>query len=140
MYYFRNQSLNYEVIPAYAKFLKSKGISAVLVNGTSGEGTSMTTSERKKVTEVWSEICKKESILLMVQISGCGFADAIELANHAAGLNVDGVLCLPELYFKPKTSAKLVEYIKRIAKHCEKIPVYYYHIPMFTTVDGISSF
>lgn len=132
----RNQTLNCEVIPAYAKLLKKNGIRAVLVNGTSGEATSLTTSERKKVTEAWSVVCKNEDILLMVQISGCGFADAIELAIHAASLEVDGVLCLPELYFKPKTSSKLVEYIKEIAKHCEKLPVYYYHIPMFTNVEG----
>lgn len=50
-------------------------------------------------------------------------------------LKVDAVLCLPELYFKPKTVEKLVEYLKDIAVHCADIPLYYYHIPKLTNVD-----
>lgn len=130
-----NHQVNYEVVEAYAGLLKSKEISAVLVNGTSGEGMLMSVSERKKVTEKWQEACNKHGILMMVQISGCPFVDAVELAKHAASLKVDGVLCLPELYFKPKTVAKLVSYIKDISVHCPDIPLYYYHIPMFTQVD-----
>lgn len=127
--------INYDLIEPYAEFLKSKGISAILVNGTSGEGMLLTVEERKKVTQKWFDVCKKLEVLLMVQISGCPFADAVELAQHAAKLNVDGVLCLPELYFKPKTVEKLVQYLKDIAVHCPKVPIYYYHIPMFTALD-----
>lgn len=127
--------VNYEMIEPYARLLKSKGLSAFLVNGTTGEGMSMSVSERKKTAEKWHEVCRKLDVLLMVQISGCPFADAVELARHAALLNVDGVLCLPELYTKPKTVEKLVQYLKDIAVHCPKIPLYYYHIPILTSVD-----
>lgn len=130
-----NHQVNYEVIEAYASLLKSKGISAVLINGTSGEGMLMSVDERKKVTEKWIKACKKHEILTMVQIAGCPFVDTVELAKHANNLKVDGVLCLPELYFKPKTIAKLVSYVKDISVHCPDIPLYYYHIPMFTQVD-----
>lgn len=128
-------SINYGLIEDYARFLKNEGISAFLVNGTSGEGMSLSVDERKKVTEKWMEACKKLDILMMVQISGCPFSDVVELAKHAALLNVDGILCLPELYFKPKTVPQLVGYMKDISKNCEKIPLYYYHIPMFTQVE-----
>lgn len=131
----QHNEVNYLLIDPYAKLLKSKGISAILVNGTSGEGTSLSVQERKKVTEVWAESCHKHDIAMMVQISGCPFVDAVNLAQHAAALKVDGVLCLPELYFKPKTPEKLVSYLKEIALHCPNIPLYYYHIPMFTQVD-----
>lgn len=134
-YYTANNEINYDVIESYANLLKSKGINAILVNGTSGEGMLLKAEERKKVTEKWSEVCKKFDILLMVQISGCPFADAIELAKHSAELEVDGILCLPELYFKPKTIQKLVQFLKDISVYCPKIPLYYYHIPMFTQVD-----
>ena len=130
-----DSSINYEIIEKYAGMLKVNGISAFLVNGTSGEGMSLSVDERKKVTEKWMEVCKKFDILVMVQISGCTFSDVVELAKHAASLNVDGILCLPELYFKPKTVSQLVGYMKDISKYCEKIPLYYYHIPQFTQVD-----
>uniref|UniRef100_A0A1B0CHZ3 N-acetylneuraminate lyase n=1 Tax=Lutzomyia longipalpis TaxID=7200 RepID=A0A1B0CHZ3_LUTLO len=42
-----SQSVNYEVIDPYAKWLKDKGIKAVLVNGTSGEGMSLNVAERR---------------------------------------------------------------------------------------------
>lgn len=129
-----NNEVNYDIAD-YAKFLKSKKISAILINGTSGEGMNLSVIERKKLTEKWQEACKKNDILMMVQISGCPYVDAVELAKHANDLKVDGVLCLPELYFKPKTVTKLVNYIKDLSLHCPDIPLYYYHIPMFTQVD-----
>lgn len=128
-------NINYDLIEPYAKLLKSKGISAILINGTSGEGMLLTVEERKKVTLKWFEVCKKFDILLMTQISGCPFADAVELAKQAASLKVDGVLCLPELYFKPKTIERLVDYMRDISVHCPDVPLYYYHIPMFTQLD-----
>lgn len=131
----KNNEIAYDQIAPYAEFLKLKGISAILVNGTSGEGMLLTLIERKKVTEKWAEVCKMYGILLMVQIAGCSFADVIDLAQHAEGLGVDGILCLPELYFKPKTVEKLVDYMREIAAYCPKTPLYYYHIPMFTQVD-----
>lgn len=133
--------INYEIIPKYIEFLKSMNIRAVLVNGTSGEAMSLSVVERKRVTEKFFEACKHFDMLIMVQISGCSFADVIELARHAEQLGVHGVLCLPELYFKPKTVIQLVEYIKNIAFYCPNTSIYYYHIPMFTQVDlSMSSF
>lgn len=127
--------VNYDMIEPYAELLKSKGLSAFLVNGTSGEGMTMSVVERKKALECWHKACKKLDVILMVQVAGCPFADTVELAKHAASLNVDGILCLPELYFKPKTIQKLVQYLKDISVHCSDIPLYYYHIPIYTQVD-----
>lgn len=134
-YHGESQEVNYEIVDPYAKFLKSKGVNAVLVNGTSGEGMLMTVEERKKVTEAWSAACAKYELVLMVQIGGAPYPDVVDLAKHAEGLGVDGVLCLPELYFKPKTPEKLTEYLKNVASHCPKTPFFYYHIPMFTDVN-----
>ncbi|XP_070507405.1 N-acetylneuraminate lyase B-like [Chironomus tepperi] len=130
-----NNDVNLEIIEEYARVLKDSGISAVLVNGTSGEGMSMNVNERKLVTEKWHQVCQKLEIVLMVQISGCCFRDIIDLAKQAENLKVDGVLCLPELYFKPKDIQSLVNYLKKISIYCPSIPLYYYHIPMFTNVD-----
>lgn len=122
-------------IEPYAKFLKSRAVDAVLINSTAGEGMSLNVEERKKVAEKWSEVCKQLDLILMVHISGCSYPDVVELAKHAAKLNVDAVLCLPELYFKPKTVEKLVQYLKDISVYCPNIPLYYYHIPIFSDVD-----
>lgn len=130
----KNQ-VNLERIEPFAKLLKSKGVNAVLVNGTSGEAMQMSTSERMKIAEKWREVCKKEDMIMMVQVGGCSFIDVMELTKHASSLEVDGILSLPELYFKPKSVAKAVEYFNEISNNCKQIPLYYYHIPVFSNVD-----
>jgi N-acetylneuraminate lyase len=130
----KNQ-VNLDRIEPFAKLLKSKEVNAVLVNGTSGEAMQMSRDERMRVAEKWSEVCKKEDMIMMVQVGGCSFIDAMEHTKHAASLGVDGILSLPELYFKPKSTKKAVEYLNEISSNCSNIPLFYYHIPVFSQVD-----
>lgn len=107
----------------------------VLVNGTSGEGSCLRLDERKRLAEVWSAACKKYDVTLMLQIGGCDILSVFELAKHAEKIGVDCVLCLPDLFFKPKIEEDLVSYLKSIASHCPTRPLYYYHIPRMSGVD-----
>ncbi|XP_011496315.1 PREDICTED: N-acetylneuraminate lyase-like isoform X2 [Ceratosolen solmsi marchali] len=131
----KNQSLNLSVIPSYAKFLKSKNINGILVNGTTGEGTSLTIDERKKVTEAWATIVKETNQYLMVQIGGASIRDVKELAEHAESLGVNSILCLPELYFKPNTVDDLIEYLRLIGESAPKTPLLYYDFPKASMVN-----
>lgn len=117
----------------YAKYLSDKGIKGILVNGTTGEGTSMSVAERKKTVETWVSHLQNQH--LMVQIGGAPLPDVIELAKHAESVKADSILCLPELYFKPQTPAQLIEYLKTISEAAPNTPLLYYHIPMFTNVN-----
>lgn len=47
---------------------------------------------------------------------------------------MDALLCLPELYFKPRNIQELVNYLKSIAVHVPEMPIFYYHIPMLTNL------
>lgn len=127
--------MNYDVIDKYAKYLKSNQIHGALVNGTTGEGMTMSKDERKKMAETWRAACSKHSLTFMIQIGGAPIADVIDLANHAEEIGADAVLCLPELYFKPQTEEQLVKYVSRIAEFCPKTPFLYYHIPRNTKTD-----
>lgn len=62
-----DECVDYSIIETYAKLLKSKGIHAVLVNGTTGEGVSLSVDERKKITLKWSQVCKTLDMALMVR-------------------------------------------------------------------------
>ncbi|XP_011881215.1 PREDICTED: N-acetylneuraminate lyase-like isoform X2 [Vollenhovia emeryi] len=128
-------SLNLNIIPQYATYLAKKGIKGILVNGTSGEGTSMSIAERKLVTEAWVKATKETKQHLMVQVGGAPLPDVIELVKHASKLNVDSMLCLPELYFKPATPEQLIEYLEIVGKAAPETPLLYYHIPMMTGVN-----
>lgn len=136
---FRKRTVNYDVIDKYAAWLKQKGVTAVLVNGTTGEGTTMKMDERMRTAEEWLKACRKHQMLCMVQIGGTAVAEVYELAAHAERLAVDAVLCLPDLFFKPMVEEDLVHYMKEVAQYCPSRPLFYYHIPMFTGVQGNGS-
>lgn len=91
------------MIPKYADYIKGKGIEAVLgkgslifhqniailnsftykspdlVNGTTGEGMSMSVQERKSVAEKWFSETRRLNITMMVQVGGTTSADVFEL-------------------------------------------------------------
>ncbi|XP_029039289.2 N-acetylneuraminate lyase-like [Osmia bicornis bicornis] len=129
------KSLNLSIIPQYASYLASKKITGVLINGTTGEGTSLNLNERKLVAEAWANAVKATKQHLMIQVGGAPFPDVLELAKHAESIKADSILCLPELYFKPTTSEQLTEYLKLVGSAAPNTPLLYYHIPMFTNVN-----
>uniref|UniRef100_A0A023F7H9 N-acetylneuraminate lyase n=1 Tax=Triatoma infestans TaxID=30076 RepID=A0A023F7H9_TRIIF len=127
--------VNYSIIPQYANYLEKHGVQGILVNGTVGEGVSQNVKERKLVTEEWVKAIENTKQSLMVQIGGASLTDIIGMAKHAEKLKVDALLCLPELFFKPKTSRELTDYLKLISKAAPETPLLYYHIPSFTDVN-----
>ena len=52
-----------------------------LVNGSTGEGTSLTIEERKKVTEIWAGAVKETKQHLMIQVGGASLKDVKELVS-----------------------------------------------------------
>ncbi|XP_012148358.2 N-acetylneuraminate lyase-like [Megachile rotundata] len=129
------RSLNLSIIPQYANYLASKKVTGILVNGTTGEGPSLSLTERKMVAEAWANAVKTTKQHLMIQVGGAPLPDVLELAKHAESIKADSILCLPELYFKPSTSTQLAEYLKLVGSAAPNTPLLYYHIPMFTNVN-----
>ncbi|XP_068211259.1 N-acetylneuraminate lyase-like isoform X2 [Palaemon carinicauda] len=127
-------SLNLDVIPTYAKHLRKHGIKAVWVNGTAGEGMSMTVSERKQIAEAWMK-CRDDISTVIVQCEAGCFKNTTELIKHAVSIGVEGVALLPNLFDKPKTTDDLVDYMEEASKVCPNTPLFYYHIPMKTCVE-----
>lgn len=62
--------------------------------------------------------------------------NVLELAKHAEQFNVNSLLCLPDLNFKPKTSEELTEYLKIVADSAPKTPLLYCHD---SSSDGVNS-
>ncbi|KAI5723343.1 hypothetical protein M8J76_004616 [Diaphorina citri] len=130
----KEYELNVSIVPQYAEYLSRHKVKQVLVNGTTGEGVSMTTAERKLNLEAWMTEAKTHGFTVMVQIGGTCFQEVVELAKHAESLNVHAVLCLPELFFTPASVEDLVDYLRDVGEAAPATPLFYYHIPMFTRV------
>ncbi|XP_076060106.1 N-acetylneuraminate lyase-like [Oratosquilla oratoria] len=130
----KDGSLNLGQIKDYALRLSSNKVKGVFVNGTSGEGMSLTLQERKEVAEAWAR--HKDLIpTIIIQVGGGCLKDTQELAAHAEKLGVSGIASLPNLYDKPRDLTDLVDYCAMVANAAPKTPFFYYHIPMKTGVQ-----
>ena len=90
-------SINEEEFRVYLRWIKTfygKGIEGLVCNGHTGEITSLTQAERKRVVEICAEECGD----CMTIISGVNCehtAGAIEMAAEAKAAGADGILLMP---------------------------------------------
>ncbi|MHA1820485.1 MAG: dihydrodipicolinate synthase family protein [Promethearchaeota archaeon] len=126
--------INYEIIPQYCEMLYKNGVAGVFVNGTTGEGLSLTLEERKKTAEKWVDSAPSD-FKVLIHIGNLSIKNTQRLAKHAAEIGAFGVGSLPSLYFKPGTVEELARNIKKEASFCSELPYYYYHIPSLSGVN-----
>lgn len=127
--------LNLKIIPDYVEHLAANGIEYIFVNGTTGEGPSLTVEERKTLVEVWVQASKGALKGVMVHVGGGNAKESCDLAKHAQACGAVGTSAASSTYFKPTSVKSLVEYCKMIADGAPSLPFYYYHIPGITGVD-----
>jgi len=129
-----NGDVDTEIIPHYAKDLKSKGLAGIFVSGSSGEGVLLTTEERKIITEAWAPYASDE-FKFIVHVGSTSYKDSQELAAHAQNNGAWAISSMGPTFLQPKTIEDLVEFCRQIASSAPEIPFYYYHIPIRTLVD-----
>src|ERR687897_2565488 len=98
--------------------------------GTTGEATSFSLEERKRVMEAY----KSAGLPLdrmMVGTGAAAVADAVALTRYAAELGFAGALVLPPFYYKGVPDDGLVAYVESIVQSTAQkpIPIYLYHFP-----------
>jgi 4-hydroxy-tetrahydrodipicolinate synthase len=115
---------------ALARFLLANGCDGLNVLGTTGEATSFSLEQRKRVMTAY-----RDSGLpldrLMVGTGAASVADAVALTRHAAELGFAGALLLPPFYYKGVPDDGLVAYVETIvqATAAKPIAIYLYHFP-----------
>ncbi|MGZ3296543.1 MAG: dihydrodipicolinate synthase family protein [Xanthobacteraceae bacterium] len=115
---------------ALARFLLANGCDGLNVLGTTGEATSFSLEQRKRVMSAYSEAGLPLD-RLMVGTGAASVADAVALTRHAAELGFAGALLLPPFYYKGVPDDGLVAYVEIIvrATAAKPIPIYLYHFP-----------
>src|SRR5712675_2726263 len=105
-----------------ARFLLANGCDGLNVLGTTGEATSFSLEQRKRVITAY-----RDSGLpldrLMVGTGAAAVADAVALTRHAAELGFAAALVLPPFYYKGVPDDGLVAYIDTIVKATAQKPV-----------------
>ncbi len=108
--------------------LISRGVSGLYVCGSTGEGISLTTAERKAVAEE-SIRCAAKRVPVLVQVGHNSLKEAAELAAHAASSGASAISATCPSYFKIGSCKVLVESMKVVADGAPNLPFYYYHVP-----------
>ena len=115
---------------AFARFLLDNGCDGLNVLGTTGEATSFSLDQRKRVMSAYAASGLPLD-RMMVGTGAAALADAIALTKHAAELGFAGALVLPPFYYKGVPDDGLVAYIEAIVNATAErpIPIYLYHFP-----------
>jgi N-acetylneuraminate lyase len=128
-------SLHLELIPSYYAFLKNNGVRGAFTCGSTGEGVSLTATEKMKVAEAWAACAKDDPEFTLMQLLGGNcIEEARELAAHASEIGFDAVSFTSPSYFKPASVQVLAEICTQVAISVPELPFYYYHIPVLTGV------
>jgi N-acetylneuraminate lyase len=127
-------NLNLKVIEKYADHLISARIAGVFICGTTGEGISMTKTERMLVLEEWIR-CAGKKLKVISHVGGNCIEECKELASHAEKTGAYAVSAFAPSFFKPSNAQNLIEFLEKIAASAPTLPFYYYNIPGFTGVN-----
>ena len=120
---------------ALAKFLLENGCDGLNVLGTTGEATSFSSEQRRRMMTAYREAGLPME-RLMVGTGAAAASDAVALTRHAAELGFAGALVLPPFYYKGVADDGLLAYLDAIVTSTEDrpIPIYLYHFPALSGV------
>ncbi|XP_064520167.1 ATP-dependent RNA helicase A isoform X5 [Pseudopipra pipra] len=127
--------INLPVIRQYVDYLVNKQtVKNVFVNGTTGEGLSLSIQERKQLAEEW--VCQGKDKLdhVIIHVGALSLPESQELARHAAAIGAGGIAVIAPFFFKPTNKDELVSLLQKVTCEAPDVPFYYYHIPPLTGV------
>lgn len=108
-------------------FLIDKGVNGLYLTGSTGEGFTMTSEERKKVVEIVMDETAGR-VPIVVHVGAIGTKISIDLAKHAESVGADGISSVPPFYWKFNEN-QIIKYYEDIANSCS-IPMIVYNVPL----------
>ena len=121
-------------VPAMVEYYLSQGVQGLYVCGSTGEGPSLSSSERRELAEAFLGAAR-DKMTVIVQVGHNSVTEARLLANHAEAHGADAISASCPSYFGVESLAMLVETSAYVAAGAPKTPFYYYHIPSLTGVN-----
>ena len=129
---FKDGQVDYPALKKLIDWQIEEGIDALVICGTTGEGSTMTDAEHKEVLRFSLEVAAGR----VPMIAGTGSNDtayAIQMTRHACEMGYDGMLVVTP-YYNKATQNGLVAHYTAIAEASTK-PVIVYNVPGRTGVS-----
>ncbi|HET6574556.1 MAG TPA: dihydrodipicolinate synthase family protein [Fimbriiglobus sp.] len=127
-------SLNSDAIDRQVDHLARSGVDGAFICGTTGEGMSLTNTERRTVAERWIKAAAGR-FPVIVHVGHACVKDVQELATHAEGVGSDAIAAVPPFYHKPASVAEVARFLGAVARSAPRTALYYYDIPGMTGVS-----
>ncbi len=129
-------NLNTGLIPVYYKFLEKNGVTAVFINGSTGEGASLSQREKELNASAWAGCMKNGGKMRVINlVGGTSYTECIENAIFSLEAGISAAALVAPYYFKPAGAGQLAEFVARVGESVPGMPVYFYHIPVLTGVN-----
>lgn len=129
---FTEAGVNFEEFRKMIEFQISEGVDSIIVCGTTGESSTMTTEEKKETIKFAIDVAAKR-IPVIAGTGGNCTKSAIEMSKYAESVGADAVLVVTP-YYNKTTQAGLIAHYKAIAEAIS-IPVVLYNVPSRTGLN-----
>ncbi len=126
------KGVDYDALGRLIDWQIDEGVNALIIAGTTGEGSTLNDKEHKELLEFSCKRINKR----VPMIAGTGSNDtayAIQLSRHAEEAGADGLLCVTP-YYNKTTQTGLVAMYTAIANSVN-IPIILYNVPSRTGVN-----
>lgn len=129
---FDESGINFEEFKKLVEFQIVEGADAIIVCGTTGESSTMSTNEKEDLIKFTVDIVDKR-IPVIAGTGGNNTASVIELSKYAEAVGVDGILVVTP-YYNKTTQAGLVKHYSEIANSVD-LPIILYNVPSRTGLN-----
>lgn len=126
---FKNGAVDYDSFKDHLIFLKENNIQAFVINGTTGESSTLTPEEKKRTLEIAVEVADGD----LPVIAGTGSnstQESIDTSIEAQELGVDALLVITP-YYNKTTQAGAIAHFTAIADAVD-LPIVLYDVPART--------
>lgn len=133
---FSDNGINYDALKSLLEFQISEGTDAIIVCGTTGEASTMSTEEKKSVIKFTVETVANR-IPVIVGTGSNNTLSSIELTKYAEEVGANGALLVTP-YYNKTTQAGLISHYTAIA-NSTKLPLILYNVPSRTGLNILPS-
>ena len=126
-------NINFEKLDELISFHLENNTDFIVPCGTTGEASTLSTLEKKKLIKFTVDKCKGK-IPVIAGTGSNNTKQAIEMSKYAKTVGADGVLVVTPYYNKTNQEGLFVHY-KKIADAISPLPLILYNVPSRTGID-----